>query len=104
MVPIQQSIPDVVSTLLRRQPLTPAKVTFAWRVAVGPGIDRASQVTLDEHGVLRVIVGDAHWRREIEHSLGLVSERLARLLGSHVVRRIEVRRSGPRTRKSTPCP
>jgi predicted nucleic acid-binding Zn ribbon protein len=84
VIGVQRVLPGVLIELVRRQPTTPAKVDFAWRTAVGPGIARASRVSLGEDGVLTVAVDDPHWRREIQHSLPLVRARLERLLGDAV--------------------
>jgi hypothetical protein len=35
MVPAQRILPDVLALMIRRQPLTPEKVAFAWRIAAG---------------------------------------------------------------------
>jgi hypothetical protein len=86
MVPVQQCVPDVLAEMLRRQPTSAAKVAFAWRVAVGAALDRATTVALGHSGELRVVTSDSHWRREIERSAGLIVARLERLLGSGVVR------------------
>ena len=37
-------LPGAVRTLLRRGPLTQEKLQFAWRLAVGPAIDRVTTV------------------------------------------------------------
>ena len=53
-------------------------------------MDRVTSVELD--GVtLRVTAKDAQWRREIEHSAGLIRARLDALLGPGVVRGLDVR-------------
>jgi hypothetical protein len=90
MVPVQQCVPEVLAELLRDQPTSPGKVTFAWRIAVGAAVDRVTTVVLGENGVLRVAIVDPHWRKEIERSAGLIGSRLDRLLGIGVVRRIVV--------------
>ncbi len=80
---------DALASVLRKAPLTPEKIAFAWRTAVGPSVDRATNVELD--GVtLRVHAKDAQWRREIEHSAGLIRARLDLLLGAGVVRGLDV--------------
>jgi hypothetical protein len=89
MIPVQRLVPDAVAAVLRRAPLTPEKVAFAWRTAVGASVDRATSVVLDGH-TLRVAARDAQWRREIEHSAGLIRARLDALLGIGVVRSLDV--------------
>jgi hypothetical protein len=71
---------------------------FAWRVAVGPAVDRATRVSLRDDGVLEVVASDANWKREVQRSAALVSARLVRLLGEGVVKKIVVKSAG-RTRQ-----
>jgi predicted nucleic acid-binding Zn ribbon protein len=63
MIPVHSLMPDLLVELLRRQPLSPAKVAFAWRTAVGPALDRATHVSLRDDGVLEVVASDTHWKR-----------------------------------------
>jgi hypothetical protein len=90
MIPVQQVMPGVLTEILRKAPLTPEKVAFAWRSAVGPAVDKATTVDL-RNGVLHVKARDASWQREVERSAGLIRSRLVALLGN-VVRSIEVTR------------
>ena len=89
-----ECVPAVVAKLLQRQPLTHAKVTFAWRAAVGPAVARTTDVSL-RHGTIEVRASDQHWRREIARSADLIVDRLAALLGRSVVKRIAVIPPGP---------
>lgn len=82
-------MPEALAAVLRKAPLTPEKVTFAWRTAVGSSVDRATTVVL-VGSTLRVTARDAQWRREIEHSAGLIRARLDALLGPGVVRGLDV--------------
>jgi len=82
-------MPDALAAVLRRAPLTPEKVAFSWRTAVGPAVDKVTAVELRD-GVLYVRAKDAAWRREIERSAALIRSRLDGLLGEHVVRRVEI--------------
>jgi hypothetical protein len=84
VIAVQRVLPGALIELVRRQPISAAKVDFAWRTSVGPAIARASHVALDGAGVLTVTMHDQRWRREIEHSLPLVRTRLERLLGDAV--------------------
>jgi hypothetical protein len=88
VIPLQQFMPGALADVMRRAPLTPEKVAFAWRSAVGPAVDKATTVELID-GILRVRARDASWRREIERSAGLIRSRLIVVLGN-VVRWIEV--------------
>jgi len=91
MIPVQACVPATIAEVLRRQPLSPAKVTFAWRVVVGPAMARATEVAFEARGALRVTAADRHWTREIEAARPLILARLAELLGPGVVRTMPVR-------------
>ena len=82
-------MPRALTEILRKAPLTPEKVVFAWRTAVGPAVNKASSVAL-RGNVLSVRVKDAAWQREVERSAALVRARLDALLGVGVVRYIDV--------------
>jgi predicted nucleic acid-binding Zn ribbon protein len=88
MEPLHELLPAVAS-LVRDVPLSPGKVAFAWRAAVGPAIDRATTISLGSDGVLEVRVADQHWRREVMRSAPVVLERLAAMLGDGTVTRLE---------------
>ena len=83
-------MPEAVAAIVRKAPLTPEKVAFAWRSAVGPAIDHATCVNWSD-GILRVQAKDAAWRREVERSAALIRSRLDYLLGARVVRYIDVK-------------
>jgi len=80
---------EALASILRRAPLTPEKVAFSWRTAVGPAVDKVTSVELHD-GVLYVRAKDAAWQREVERSAALIRSRLDGLLGDRVVRRILV--------------
>jgi hypothetical protein len=82
-------MPAALATLLRKAPLTDAKVAFAWRSAVGATFDRVTAVTFKD-GVLHVRARDAAWQREVERAAGLVRHRLDAILGAGVVKSIDV--------------
>ena len=82
-------MPEALAIVLRKAPLTPEKVAFAWRTAVGPAVDRVTTVELKGH-LLRVRAKDAAWQREIERSAYLIRTRLAALLGADLVRGLDV--------------
>ena len=86
MVPAHTAIPHVLAEVLRKAPLCPEKVAFAWRAAVGPAVARVTAVSLDADGVLRVTANDAHWGREIRRSSKLILARLEGLLGPGTVK------------------
>lgn len=89
MLPVNQVMTSALADILRRAPLTPEKVAFSWRTAVGPAVDKVTVVELHE-GILYVRARDAAWQREIERSAALIRSRLDGMLGDRVVRRIEV--------------
>jgi Dna[CI] antecedent DciA-like protein len=89
VLPVNQVMTSALADILRRAPLTPEKVAFSWRTAVGPAVDKVTVVELHE-GILYVRARDAAWQREIERSAALIRSRLDGLLGDRVVRRIEV--------------
>ncbi len=89
MIPAQSLIPGVLAEVLRKAPLTPEKVSFAWRAAVGPAVGRVSSVRLGEGGVLHVTVTEPHWGPAIAKSSALILQRLASLLGPEVVTRLD---------------
>jgi predicted nucleic acid-binding Zn ribbon protein len=103
MIRVDRVIPDVLAEVIRKAPLCPEKVAFAWREAVGPAIARASSVRHDEQGVLH-ITADAVWTAEIRRSSKLILARLARLLGTGVVASISTVPKGDpeRSRRRTP--
>jgi hypothetical protein len=93
VIPVQDVMPDVLAEVLRKAPLTPEKVAFAWRSAVGPGVDRVTSVELRGH-VLHVRARDAAWQREVERSAALICRRLDAVLGDRVVRGLDVTVAG----------
>ena len=90
MLPVHQLIPGVLAEVLRKAPLTPEKVAFAWRASVGPAINNVTTVELRGR-VLHVRAKDASWQREVERSSGIVRSRMDALLGHAVIGDIRVR-------------
>jgi hypothetical protein len=89
VIPVHRLLPDGLAVVLQNAPLSPEKVAFAWRTAVGPALEKATSVELRDR-VLHVRVRDAAWQREIEHSARLIRERVNALLGPRVVGSISV--------------
>jgi hypothetical protein len=89
MLPVHKILPGALAEVLRRAPLTPEKVAFAWRTAVGPALDHVTRVELRGR-VLHVRARDEAWRREVERSMGIVRSRMEALLGRGVVGDIQV--------------
>lgn len=90
MIPVHQLMPSALAEVLRKAPLTPEKVAFAWRASVGPAINKVTTIELRGR-VLVVHTKDASWQREVERSLGIVRSRMEALLGRGVVGDIQVR-------------
>ena len=89
VIPAHSAIPGVLAEVLRKAPLTPEKVSFAWRNAVGAAIARVSAVELGAGSVLLVTVSEPHWGPAIQKSAPMILNRLALLLGPGIVTRIE---------------
>jgi hypothetical protein len=90
VIPVQDIIPGTVARILREAPLTPEKVAFAWRAAVGPAVEKATTIALHDH-VLHVRATGPVWQSEIERHGTLIRARLDALLGPGVVRWVRVR-------------
>ena len=90
MEPIQNFMTGVLAEVVRRQPASDARTTFAWQLAVGPALARVTTVELSD-GVLLVRSRDPRWKPEIERAKSTVLPRLQHLLGPHVVTRIDAR-------------
>jgi hypothetical protein len=90
MRPIQHAVPGAIAELMRVAPLSPGKVAFAWRTAVGLALERVTTVRLDGH-VLLVEAATPQWAREIRRSADAIRTRLIPLLGSDTVSSITVR-------------
>lgn len=81
---------SVLRDILNAQPLTEAKVTFAWRIAAGPALARAATVSWSATGTLTVHADSSAWRLELVRAKGIIAERLGALLGREAVRRIQI--------------
>jgi predicted nucleic acid-binding Zn ribbon protein len=92
MRPLHDGMPGALIELLRGSPLSDGKVTFAWKAAVGPAIERVTHVKL-ERRVLLVETPSAQWSKEVMRSSPVILKRLQSLLGTDTVERIEVRRA-----------
>jgi hypothetical protein len=78
-------MPGALAAIIRKAPLTPEKVAFAWRTIVGPAVDKVTTVKLVE-GVLQVASRDQTWQRELRRSTPAILGRLQPLLGDAVTR------------------
>jgi hypothetical protein len=90
MRPLTHALPGALAELLRDAPLSVGKVNFAWRAAVGAGVERVTSVRL-EGRILVVEATSVQWAQEITRSSSLILTRLRTLLGSNTVTRIVVR-------------
>jgi hypothetical protein len=90
MNPLAAVVPGAIVALLRDAPLSAGKVTFAWNAAVGPAVQRATSVHL-ENGVLMVDASSPQWAREVLRSTPIILRRLRQLLGETTVVSITVR-------------
>ncbi len=94
MEPVQSLMSSAIARLVRPAPLSPEKVLFAWRSAVGPSVSRVTRVRLAADGVIDVVVDDDRFGDELARSAPMVLGRLQDLLGADTVRRLEVTRPG----------
>ena len=90
MRPLTHALPGALLQLLRPAPLSDGKVAFAWNVAVGPAVARATIVKLCD-GVLIVETSSAQWAREVKRSSSVILSRLQTLLGDDAVKSISIR-------------
>ena len=88
-MPLQNFATGVVAEVLRRQPASPGRTTFAWTIAVGPALARSTTVRLTGE-VLTVRARDPRWAGEIERAADTILKRMQHLLGRESVSRIEV--------------
>ena len=93
MDPLRSTATRALRSLLDAQPNTPAKIGFAWKIAAGPALSRASRLDWDD-GTLTVHAASENWRREVHRARPILVERLDQLLGAGVVRKIIVARPG----------
>jgi predicted nucleic acid-binding Zn ribbon protein len=92
MRPLHDGMPGALVELLRGSPLSNGKVTFAWKAAVGPAIERVTNVKL-ERRVLLVETASGQWSSEVMRASPVILRRLQSLLGTDAVERIEVCRT-----------
>ena len=80
----------VVAQIVRRQPPSPARTTFAWQLAVGPALARMTSVEL-EATTLRVRSADPRWLKEIDRAKGAILPKLQLLLGADAVTKLSIK-------------
>jgi len=79
--------------ILANQPTSQAKVAFAWRMAAGPALARATEATFREDGILVIHARTEAWLREVRHAKPMLVTRLRALLGDSVVKRLVIQGS-----------
>ena len=92
MLPAKQCADFAISSLLKDQPLSVGKVRFAWTTSVGSALARATSVRLRPDGTLTVRAINEHWRLETIRCEPTIRKRLGQLLGTTVVKVIDVTR------------
>lgn len=85
MQAFQSFAPAVLAEVIRRQPASKERTDFAWAVAVGPALARATTVELRNHNII-VCARDVQWARELERARDTILPRLQMLLGREVVK------------------
>lgn len=91
MQSLQTFAPGVLAELLRRQPASKERTAFAWSVAVGAALARATSVELAAD-VLTVRARDQRWAQEVHRNRATILARLQQLLGKDAVRDVAVLR------------
>ena len=89
MIPIQSFAAGVLAAVVRRQAPSPGRTTFAWQLAVGAAVARATVVELQQ-GTLTVRARDRRWGEEIARAADTILPRMQHLLGPAAVTRIRV--------------
>jgi len=89
MLPVQTIATSVLAELIRRQPASKERTAFAWSLAVGPALSRATTVEL-RNARLFVTARDPRWALEIERANDTILKRVQLLLGPDAVRGIYV--------------
>jgi predicted nucleic acid-binding Zn ribbon protein len=87
---IQNLAGGVVAEIIRRQPASPARTSFAWQLVVGPALARVTSVDLDGT-TLRVSASDRRWLGEIQRARAVILPKLQQLLGADAVAKISIR-------------
>ena len=90
MESVSTTATHTIKQMLDRQPLSAAKVVFAWRYAAGPSLSRSASAEWSSEGTLTLRARGVAWQREIERAAPVLQDRLAFLLGHEVVRKILV--------------
>jgi predicted nucleic acid-binding Zn ribbon protein len=90
---LQRSADHALRALLVSQPHSPAKVSFAWAMAAGPAVARATTVDC-RNGLVVVTARTPAWAREVRRNRPILVERLRQFLGRDVVTDVRVAVAG----------
>ena len=90
MEPLNATATSALRRLLETQPTTPAKVAFAWRIAAGAAMERATEIELRQDGVFVVRSRHEAWRAGIKDGRAVLLRRMQDLLGQDVVSRLDI--------------
>ena len=88
---LRSTATDALRHLLDAQPNTPAKMSFAWRMAAGPALAKAADPEWrDDDGVLVVHARTAAWLKELRHARPILSTRLEQIVGAGVIKKFVI--------------
>jgi predicted nucleic acid-binding Zn ribbon protein len=90
MILVHDFSTSVLAQIVRRQPPSQARTNFAWQLAVGQAVARATTAELKD-GVLIVRAVDRRWIAEIDPMRAAVLAKLQQLLGTEQIVRIDLR-------------
>lgn len=90
MEPLSTTARFTLRRILDAQPATAAKVSFAWAIAAGPAMARATQHEWRADGVFVVRARTEAWVKELRHARPLLAARLTDLLGPDTVKQFVI--------------
>lgn len=90
METVQSTALRALAMMIEAQPTSAAKVAFAWRIAAGPALGRATKVAWTGNGTLHVRAATPAWQQEARRARPILRQRLEQLLGPNVVGNIEI--------------
>jgi len=82
----------VLGQILQQQPLGPAKIAFAWRMAAGATLAAATTIRWSD-GRLVVRPRTDEWRREVIRARPIVLVRLRAMVGDEAIRAMEIEKA-----------
>jgi predicted nucleic acid-binding Zn ribbon protein len=90
MEPLSTTARFSLRHILDGQPVTAAKVSFAWTIAAGPALARATEHEWRPDGVFVVRARTDAWVKELRRARPLLTERLTDLLGPGTVKQFVI--------------